>query len=145
MNCRPAVLLFSVGVAAFALAVELPLCFGPSAPEPRLQRGALVADETIGVPSSCGRNCLGAYASPAAGRDTRRHFVPEECRLLRFAPTALPALLARLGGGVLFVGDSMSRQHYTAFSCALRDAGLRHVTYTNLTGGIVAIHSGIKM
>ena len=31
-----------------------------------------------------------------------------------------------------------------AFAQIIRDAGFRHVSYTSLTGGIVAIHSGIK-
>ena len=31
-----------------------------------------------------------------------------------------------------------------SFAALVREAGFRHVSHTNLTGGIVAIHSGIK-
>ena len=106
-----------------------PLCFGPRARRPLLVNGTWepIAEHDAAAAtnaSNCGRNCAGAFASPASGRDRRHRFVPAECALERFAPAELARLLARLGGGgVLFLGDSMTRQHYTAWTCALRDAG----------------------
>ncbi len=32
-----------------------------------------------------------------------------------------------------------------AFAELVREAGLRHVEYENLTGGVVAVHSGFKL
>jgi len=57
--------------------------------------------------------------------------------------------------GKLISNDSESYQYLaesirkfpnqTQYSAMIMDAGFEHVTYENLSGGIVAIHSGIKL
>ena len=98
---------------AFARAA---VAFGPSAPEPRGQRGARVSDDdAVGAAATAAL----AYASPPAAATRAAASCRRSRRPLKLARRA--ARCRRLGGGVL-AGDSMSRQHYTAFSCALRDA-----------------------
>jgi len=57
--------------------------------------------------------------------------------------------------GQLLANDSASYQYLVEsikqfpkqneFACMIEDAGFKAVTYTNLTGGVVAIHSGFKV
>ena len=62
-------------------------------------------------------------------------------------------VIPRIGGAV--TDDAASYQYLVesiqqfpdqeSFAQKLRDAGFRHVNHTSLTGGIVAIHSAIKI
>ena len=80
-------------------------------------------DETIGVPSSCGRNCLGAARRPPpaatrAATSCRRSAACSASRRPR-CPRCSRGSAAACSSSA----TSMSRQH-TWRSCALRDAGL---------------------
>ena len=109
-------------VCCRAAALLRPLGAGASPAARRVGRGRGARAAVVVRPQLLGR------VRVAGRRDARRRFVPAECRLLRPRSARCP-LLARLGGGVLFVGDSMSRQHYTAFSCArARRARVRRTT-----------------
>ena len=62
-------------------------------------------------------------------------------------------VIPKIGG--LVANDAASYQYLVEsiqrfppqedFAQMLRDAGLRHVSHSSLTGGIVAVHSGIKI